>query len=202
MTLEESKLTLVKDVSKYLNSLFVLLSVVSAYVLYRGTKAMLAGALKSADEIAVGQMQPQVQTYGLVFEYGAMSLFWPIILLVLSYSCLVLLRKYKAVSDGVEVGSSLGVLDPLYNWQTINANRLGRTLSSSMAWLPFLATLVHLIAGLRLLLHIADPEQQTLEVVFLYLGTLLLLQIILALISLIALFGISRQMVGAMRSLK
>lgn len=202
MTLEESKLTLVKDVSKYLNSLFVLLSVIGAYVLARGAKAALSSKLKTNDDPIRIYGQTQLETHGLVFEYGAMSLFWPIILLGLSFSCLLLLRKYKTVNNGDDASSSLGMSDPLYHWQAINAGRLGRTLSGAMAWLPFFATLVHLVSGAYILWHIADPEPQSMDVAPFHLKALLLVQTIVASVSLIALFGISRQMVRIMRSLQ
>jgi len=89
-----------KDTTKYMTFIFVAIILIGAYVVQRSYMAVFLSDSLTSDFISTtqhSQQQSQVVTNGLTFSYGAMNMFWPIIIFLLYSTGFYFIRKQSNI---------------------------------------------------------------------------------------------------------
>ncbi|MBL0745944.1 hypothetical protein [Chryseolinea lacunae] len=140
-----------KELTKYINGVFILLLIVSAYVIQRSYMAIpLAEAVSSefVDQAESSQQQPQVGASGLSFTYGAMNIFWPIVIFAFLFLLVQMTIKHVYLWQIlVGGGTSATTFDSLNLYQEVQSALLGKILLVVSCFLPLFAIILHGISG-------------------------------------------------------
>lgn len=144
-----------KDITKYSIVLFVSLVSIGAYVIQRSYMAVFfSDSLVSefVDKTRKSQQQSQVSFKGLTFTYGAMNMFWPIIIFLLFVSIFYFLKKQSAIYVEIKksdnVFDSQLLFDPMNLFKEIQNDKLGRFILPTLLFIPLIALVTHLLSGL------------------------------------------------------
>src|SRR5690606_18769309 len=98
-----------KELSKFITGLFLIIIAISCYILQRSYVTLFLAEYvdtEFADNTFQTQQQPQVSFGALKFQYGAMNIFWPLIILALFLILKFLLKKQTSI------WTSLNATDP------------------------------------------------------------------------------------------
>lgn len=144
-----------KDLTKYLTFLLIPLITIGAYVIQRSYMAvMLSDSLESdfIDKTKSFGQQSQVSFSGLTFSYGAMNMFWPVIIFVLYVVILLIVRKQSAVIGEIRnIDNSHAknlLFDPMNLFREIQIDKFGQIILATLLFIPLFGLLSHFLSGI------------------------------------------------------
>lgn len=152
MTTSEHLQTVFKELSKFITTLFLIITAISCYLLQRSYVTIFLAEYvdtEFADTTFQNQQQPQVSFGDLKFQYGAMNIFWPLVILVLLLVSKFLFKKQSSIWASIKANDSTASLsfDPMNVYEQILSDKSGRRILNIAAYLPLIALIAHLLAG-------------------------------------------------------
>lgn len=144
-TIKDLKSTF-KELSKLITGLFLGIGAVSLYILQRGYLTMVNFNVKSFKE---NSGVSQTEIFGIDFKYGAMNMFWPIVIFILFFLLYLLVKKQTTIWDDLrkEKQNINLSFDPYNIYREILDTKFARRFLIIALYTPILSLFVHFSVG-------------------------------------------------------
>lgn len=156
-----------KELTKYINGLFALIIVISAYVIQRSYVAIpLAGDVTSEfiDKTSSSMQQSQVTASGLSFTYGSMNIFWPVVIFGLYFFIRFFVTKQSNIWSQLKNEGTINTsFDSLNLYQEIQTNSVGLMVWAIPCFIPVIAIILHGVSGYWIFTVITTEQISSVE---------------------------------------
>ncbi len=203
-TTTEQLQTTYKELSKFITALFLIIVAISCYLLQRSYVTIFLAEYvdtEFADTTFQNQQQPQVSFGALKFQYGAMNIFWPLVILVLLLVLKFLLKKQTSIWTSIKANDNAACLnfDSMNVYEQILSDKSGRRILNIAAYLPLIALFAHLLAGGWLFFILSSDQIANSDAADILIPETFL-QIFISIFSIILIVGIPRFVIRTVRS--
>lgn len=204
MTSSETLQTTHKEVTKLVFGIFLILIAISCYLLQRSyVSIFLAEYIDTefADETFQNQQQSQVSFGALKFQYGAMNIFWPLIILVLILVLKFLIKKQSSIWGELKIQNSSNSLnfDPYNIYEQILDDKTGRAVLRLSSYLPVIALVSHFFAGVWLFYMIGFEDVANSNAIYILIPETFL-HIIITFVCILFVFKIPKFLISSIRT--